>query len=280
MSDAGLVSPLPSSVDAYRRHGWRLIAIPPNTKGPRAAGWNAPDAPQDIPPGYGLGLAHAYSGTMALDIDDWDTASAYLAQGNIDLRALYDAPDAVIIDSGRQGHGKLLYALPLPLPSKKILAGSRVFLEFRCGTANGLTVQDVLPPSVHPDTRQPYRWAGAGNWMRLPPIPDALLSVWTALLEQERVRVIPTGDPLPTSWEEIRSALTVLDPNCGREEWIHIGMALHWAGAHTQRVADAFELWDEWSRGSADKYPGEREMNTQWRSMRADRLNPLTLGTL
>ena len=33
-------------------------------------------------------------------------------------------------------------------------------LEFRCGTADGLTVQDVLPPSMHPDTGMPYRWGG------------------------------------------------------------------------------------------------------------------------
>jgi hypothetical protein len=60
---------------------------------------------------------------MALDIDYWDRADAELQKHGIDMRSLYDAPDAVIIDSGRQGHGKLLYAMPfgLTLPSKKLM---------------------------------------------------------------------------------------------------------------------------------------------------------------
>ncbi len=30
----------PASVDAYIRHGWSLVPIPANTKGPRTPGWN------------------------------------------------------------------------------------------------------------------------------------------------------------------------------------------------------------------------------------------------
>ena len=51
-------------------------------------------------------------------------------------------------------------------------------LEFRCATRDGLTVQDVLPPSIHPDTGQPYRWGGKGDWWDIPEIPQTLLHVW------------------------------------------------------------------------------------------------------
>ncbi len=51
-------------------------------------------------------------------------------------------------------------------------------LEFRCRTADGLTVQDVLPPSMHPDTGMAYRWGGKGEWRRIPEIPAALLAAW------------------------------------------------------------------------------------------------------
>ena len=44
-----------------------------------------------------------------------------------------------------------------------------------------VTVQDVLPPSIHPSTKQPYRWAGHGNWTRLPVIPQPLLDLWQSL---------------------------------------------------------------------------------------------------
>ncbi|MDP4899275.1 MAG: FAD-dependent oxidoreductase, partial [Pontimonas sp.] len=40
------------------------------------------------------------------------TAASILMQHGIDLDVLYSAPDAVVINSGRPGHGKLLYAMP------------------------------------------------------------------------------------------------------------------------------------------------------------------------
>ena len=89
----------PASVEAYIRHGWSLVAIPPNTKGPRSPGWqlreNALKSQSDLPVGYGIGLAHAYSGTMAFDIDEWDLCASVLAQKGIDLNALYHAPARV-----------------------------------------------------------------------------------------------------------------------------------------------------------------------------------------
>ena len=77
------VSPLPSSSDAYLRHGWHLIPLAPGTKRPMGDGWNKPGAQLPLPPGCGIGLAHAFSGTMALDVDDWGTTEAYLAQGGL-----------------------------------------------------------------------------------------------------------------------------------------------------------------------------------------------------
>ena len=75
---------LPVSFDAYLRHGWKLVAIPPGSKGPRTPGWNRKENTiadsTAVPPGYGVGLAHAYSGTMALDIDNWQQADSLLKQ--------------------------------------------------------------------------------------------------------------------------------------------------------------------------------------------------------
>ena len=211
----------PASVDAYIRHQWSLVPIPPGSKGPRTVGWNRREtalrSQADLPPGHGIGLAHAYSGTMALDIDDWPTAAPMLALFGVDLQALYDAPDAVIVDSGRQGHGKLLYAMPfgLALATKKIELEGRTIYELRCATAEGLTVQDVLPPTIHPDTQQPYRWAGRGHWTRLPTIPLPLLEVWYSMVREDDARVVPST--ISASWEEIRSALAAIPADCSRE---------------------------------------------------------------
>lgn len=272
----------PASVDAYIRHGWSLVPIPMGTKGPSHRGWNLREAAlrsqTDLPPGFGIGLAHAYSGTMAFDIDNWDTT---VAQG-IDLRALYDAPDAVVINSGRPGHGKLLYTMPfgLALPSKKVLVNGETAYELRCATANGLTVQDVLPPSIHPDTKQPYHWAGRGHWTRLPTIPQSLLDIWQKLLESDKVRNIDIDGAVDASWEEIRQALEAIPADCSREEWINCGMALHWAGTQTDQLDQGLQLWNEWSAQSAAKYPGERGIANQWASFKTDKATAVKLGTL
>jgi hypothetical protein len=276
----------PASVDAYIRHGWSLVPIPANTKGPRTPGWNlrenALKAQGDLPPGYGIGLAHAYSGTMALDIDNWTVTTSLLAEYGIDLQALYDAPDAVVINSGKPGHGKLLYTMPFgaALPSKKIIHNKLTAYELRCATVSGVTVQDVLPPSIHPETLQPYQWAGRGHWTRIPTIPQPILDLWNGLLAQDQERTIATDGTIDASWEEIRQALDAVPADCSRDEWVSIGMALHWAGTQTDQLDQALHMWNEWSATGATKYPGEREVLTQWISFKPDKATAVKLGTL
>lgn len=277
----------PASVEAYIRHGWSLVAIPPNTKGPRSPGWqlreNALKSQADLPVGYSIGLAHAYSGTMAFDIDEWDLCASVLAQKGIDLNALYHAPDAVVIDSGRAGHGKLLYAMPFgmaPITKKVIIEGKTVY-ELRCASATGLTVQDVLPPSIHPNTGKPYTWAGLGNWARLPQIPEALLDLWHELLDLDKERSIKvSGEAINASWEEITAAIEHVPADCSRDEWVTIGMALHWAGTQTNQLDQALYIWNDWSKEAPTKYPGEREIFTQWRSFKSDKADSVKLGSL
>lgn len=276
----------PASVDAYIRAGWSLVPIPPFTKGPRTKGWNergaAIKSQSEMLAGYGIGLAHAYSGTMALDIDDWDMAVVELRHHGVDLPALYESSDAVIIDSGREGHGKLLYAMPfgLTLPSKKISREGTTVYELRCSTTNSLTVQDVLPPSIHPDTLQSYRWAGRGHWTRLPVIPMALLEHWQKMLTAEVIQTAVSPIEGGIDWGDIESAVRAISPECSRDEWVTVGMVLHMVGTRDDNVEYAGNLWDSWSKTSTTKYPGEREMAQQWRSFRDDKATTAKLGSL
>lgn len=275
----------PASVDAYIRHGWNLVPIPPGRKGPVTHRWNDRanmlKSQGDLPSGWGIGLAHAYSGTCAIDIDDFANASFAANLQGLDLTSLFNSLDAVGISSGRQNHGKLLYAMPfgLVLPSKKLSVDGKNYLDFRCGTADGLTVQDVLPPSVHPDTGQSYQWTGKGHFTRLPLIPPALLGWWQRLIDADKQTEIRSPNKFPTNWIEIREALEYISADCDRKQWIDIGAALHYTGHQIDQLETAYQVWDEWSQCS-EKYPGPREMHTQWRSFRAEKGKVVRIGTI
>jgi len=217
---------------------------------------------------------------MALDVDDWVQAQALLADHGIDLNALYNAPDAVTINSGVSGHGKLIYKMPfgLTLTSKKIMADKKVVYELRCASASGLTVQDVIPPTIHPLTNRPYEWGGRGDWRNLPTIPMELLTLWQTILDGDKERTVTVSGTIDASWDEIKSALYTISPDCDRQQWIDCGMALHDAGTSTNQLEHAYTLWDEWSQQSQAKYKAS-DMPVQWRSFKPTEAG-IKLGTL
>jgi hypothetical protein len=108
------------SLKEYAEYGWVLCSIREGEKRPRGDGWNKrengitePERAQHL---IGAGLCHAFSGTCAIDIDNVDLARVWFRERGIDLDALMKADDAVQIVRGDASHGKLLYALPEPLP--------------------------------------------------------------------------------------------------------------------------------------------------------------------
>lgn len=183
----------------YLEHGLALVPIAAGRKSPTERGWqrweNAITDPERAGRFHaGIGLLHAWSQTCAIDVDDYQAAEAWLADQGLDLAALLTADGAVQIRSGRPGRAKLLYALPddcEPLETVKLDA---IGLELRCAARNGTSVQDVLPPSVHPDTGRPYEWAGAGDWRELPELPPELLAIWRDQLQPQRTAAAP-GEP-------------------------------------------------------------------------------------
>lgn len=269
----------------YVEHGWKLCRIKAGEKGPRYTGWNRPGREvtaveaEHIP---SAGLLHAYSGTCALDIDDLDRTRAYLAQHGIDLDSIIQAPDSVGISSGTPNRAKLLFALPTPLPTKKVLSDDKVTLfELRCADAQGaLSVQDVLPPSVHPSGRV-YEWRYGdeltGSWQNLPPLPKALETLWRSLLPQSTASPDnpPAAPKEPANDSRIAEAQRILDatdPDCDYDTWIKLGMALeHELGA------DGWDLWNNWS-AKGKKYPGAASLESHWNSFGRSP-TPITLGT-
>nr|BDD47867.1 hypothetical protein 37 [Burkholderiaceae bacterium] len=85
--------------------------------------------------------------------------------------------------------------------------------------------------------------------------------------------------PIAHNWdiENIKEKiLSQIDPDCGHEEWVRVGMALH---HQTEGNREGLLLWDEWSKNSATKYkPGE--CNSRWRSFSNKKPGAVTLATL
>ncbi len=171
----------------YIAAGWSLCAIGPRSKKPVGTDWEQRPRTADhweAHPNEGLGLIHALSGTCTLDVDDLEPAHMALAAVGVDLTALLAAPDAVRL-IGAPGRGKLVYRVSAELTRKALnwpdpeTGKNKAVLELRAGS-----VQDVLPPSIHPETGEPYRWEG--DWRALPPLPKELLLVWQHWSEAKR----------------------------------------------------------------------------------------------
>lgn len=284
-----------TNVAEMLKYGWALVPIPLGQKRPVNTGWNLKEKcikgveREHILEGMNIGLAHAYCTprpTCAIDIDNYKAAKLWLATHGIDLNGLLEAEDAVVIWSGKKYSLKLLYTLPAGIPpmiSKQINSpDGKVALEFRCATLDGKTVQDVLPPSIHPSGKA-YQWLGHGNPLKLPEIPEAIYRLWNKLIENKtRVserKFLPhvSAQKRPESVRQIaiiKEALSHTSSNCSYEVWRNIVWAILSTGwVCAERIAK------DWSQQAPDRYV-EDSFWAVVNSYMPDRERPITLGTL
>jgi hypothetical protein len=170
--------------------GFRFVRL----KGKKAydTGWTKPG--EGLFPsqcgGGNIGIHHLDSGTCTLDIDHDLAASVFEAVG-LDLQQIIDNAKFSIIGNPshppkpifRMPHGFVLSRValafhdPLGTRTKSGSPGGVTIFELRGGAGS----QDVFPPSIHPDTQQPYQWrdgvmpASVGD---LPELPADLLALW------------------------------------------------------------------------------------------------------
>ncbi len=253
---------------AYLDAGFALTPLAEGQKRPKYPNWqkepSAIRAPEQLGAiRHGVGLLHRWSTplTCTLDVDDYSRATAWLAERGIDLPALLAADDAVQIRSGRPNRAKLLYRLPegtdAPVTETVKDAAGNMVLEFRCANSQGESVQDVLPPSINPDSGMEYTWAGAGSWRRLPVIPESLLTAWETLraayrqgAERPESSYSNTTTVPNETAADLRSALLAMRAD-DHDLWIRMGLALHELGDQGRA------LWLEWSATSMKFEPSE-----------------------
>jgi len=275
--------------------GIALVGMPYGTKSPIAKSWNQKEMAirksqhADELNGKNIGIAHAYctpTSTCALDIDQFDHAKSWLKMHEIDLYELVFKENAVLIRSGKPKSLKILYRLPASvgiLESKKIVGpDGNSAVEFRCATKEGKTVQDVLPPSRHPDGHI-YRWGKNSNPLAIPLIPDNLLAVWQLMIQNtsrvaHRNRGICGLNNLrpetPREIATIQAALNHINADCSYEIWRNVVWSIlstGWLCAEDMALA--------WSQSKPDRF----ELNSFWsvaNSFIPGHSNQITVGSL
>ena len=272
-------------------HGIALVPIPLGQKGPTSKGWNerrnvvTDVADEALLNGLNIGIAHAYcvpSPTCSIDLDDYKASKQWLADRGVDLNSLLYAQDAVVIHSGKINSLKLLYRLPVgmpPMPSKAIKnPDTTMMIEFRCASAEGLTVQDVLPPSIHPSGTQ-YKFIGGGSMFAIPTIPNELLNIWFTLISANtRVKkpaTIKSVTPeTPREIARIQEMLNHVSADCAYDIYRDVVWALlstEWARAE--------HLAEDWCKTAPHRFEEDNFINVV-NSYNPNIANPITIGTL
>lgn len=198
---------------SYAEQDFKLCRIAKGTKAPKDTAWQDNPIDPHKAGDHGLGIIHKLSRTCAIDFDDLESARAWFANKDIDIDEYLDGDDAVQIKSGRRNRAKLLFRLP---PEIELLHTHKIknpdgsmMIELRCSGEGEKGVQDVLPPSIHPDTGKPYEWAGAGEYTRLPVLPEALLAIW---------RHLDGPTDLTPARNEVKARSAPVIPEGGRNE--------------------------------------------------------------
>ncbi|TIU88864.1 MAG: hypothetical protein E5W06_00415 [Mesorhizobium sp.] len=155
----------------------------------------------------------------------------------------------------------------------------------------GTGVQVVLPPSIHPDTRLPYRWERSLDLDMIafgvgPIIPAETIETWgvqssvvsESLDEEDELFDLVRSEPMDLTAEQISDILGHI-PNSGigahYDEYVQVGMALH----HQFRGAnEGFERWCEWAKQS-EKFDAKNAA-VRWRSFKQDSKNPVRMASL
>lgn len=183
------------------------------------------------------------SNIFVIDIDS--------AEGERNFKALGDCPPTLSVTTGKGRH--LYFAYPgEPIITKRgILPGVDVRGDggYVCG-----------PGSNHA-SGSTYEWINPLEAIQ--PAPEFVLD----LVVKDRIRTerppLPQIRPpmrLNQGWtiDDARAHLSHINPDCGYDEWIAVGMAL-------QSEGFGLDLWDEWSRGGT-KYDGSTGQH--WKSFK------------
>ena len=197
------------------------------------------------------------SGIFVLDVDGME--------GESSLATFPALPNTLTSYTGNGRHIVFKY------PDRKVFTRAGKF-------APGLDIRGeggyiVAAPSVH-SNGSVYQWID--DTAEIADAPEWLLEI-VCRDKVNEPQAAPLFHPstnntnLNEKWsvDEVREMLSFLDPDCGNDDWVNIGMALNDEG-------HSLAIWDEWSRRGTKYKNGETV--SRWKSFRPG--GGITFGTL
>jgi len=168
---------------SYSAIGLHLVAMKEGTKGPTAASWHTKGIDVDkLTEHQNIGLIHNLSSTCSIDIDSRDDAvkvfKSYLGLDPIEMKKVYPCY------RGKRDGIKFLFKMPniehvgIKKLTYKNDADIVTVFELR-GSTTGTGVQDLLPPSLHPQGHR-YEWIKPlpSKFADIPELPERLVELW------------------------------------------------------------------------------------------------------
>ena len=132
-------------------------------------------------PEHNIGMALGPSGYCSLDIDCLESFAAALAEFGLPIEDLDQYPTIVGAPKGKRVVFRVPPGTELPYakltwPTEADQTKRYTVMELRAATGDKQR-HDVLPPSMHPDTGEPYRWTTQPreDW---PEPPPWLIAIW------------------------------------------------------------------------------------------------------
>jgi hypothetical protein len=153
--------PVPTSPPGFEPKKAPVRFVPALTKFVLFTAWDRIPTPIKTPqPGAGIGIRCGDSGVVALDYDDEEAAPI-----------ISEAFEASPVNKAGQRGWTSFYRADFDVPSENFYDAKGLVLQI---LSRGK--QTVIPPSIHPDTKEPYRWTNRHSLYDtkpsdLPPLP-------------------------------------------------------------------------------------------------------------
>lgn len=299
-----MVSQMLQQVSHLSAMGFALHWLHTRSKRPIGDDWSSKPVPSfaklqsTYREGYNLGMRPGEWSKVSglyLHIIDMDVRSAEHADAaRAKLRELLPELDlnrCPSVMSGSGGESRHFYLLTdKPFPSRKFAHSPSFQMVWNADRQRDVKKWDwelhllgtganaVLPPSIHPDTGQPYKWLVKFNWDEVelglhPAIPHAAIE-----------RVVGYGEintrstPLGLTIAQMRETLDKLPKDEwieDRDGWYRMGMAIHHETGGNQ---DGFDLWCEISRKS-EKFD-LKDSRYVWKSFKNHTQTPFRFASL